>query len=104
MGLIIAWDRQAVVDLDQKADIKVFMARIVSAGMYRVNINIEYGITHQSDPFKSNAGFFRSLLQYHAYHIGIAIGMTARLQPEAQFAVMQHQDMGTVGIQYPRGA
>lgn len=103
MRFVIAGQGYGVIDLQQKSDIKMLMTRVMLTRVYGVNIDIKNRITNQSDMVQCNAGLFRGLGQNHPYHIRVPISMTAGGQPEVKLSVMEHQNMGAEGVEYPCG-
>jgi hypothetical protein len=56
------------------------------------------------DPQIRHAGFFLRLAQRHPRQIGVAIGMSSRLQPPTQLAVVHQQHPLAIRADQPRRA
>jgi hypothetical protein len=90
----------AAICFQQKPDVVVNMGRLGAACRDFMRIHIEDLFTHRAKGLKS--GFLVRLAESDAQDVGVAIGMTSRLQPFVELGVMGKQDTRTALIDDPR--
>lgn len=80
------------VGFEQKPNVVMQMLRYLTPGRNGMYVNVEHG-SLASEPKCCQAGFFLRFLHGHSSYIGVAIGMTTRLQPAVQLTVMNQYDL-----------
>lgn len=96
----VALRHVVAVGKKRKTHVEVFVRGFVAAVRDRVDVDIEDLAVDRHE--RRQPGFLDRFAQRHAQRIAVAVGMSARLQPAIEFAVMQQQHERPVARHDPR--
>jgi hypothetical protein len=98
-GLVRHTERVVAVGAQQEANIVMKMSGYLAMGGDPVDIQVKDLLVDRSDALE--AGLLSGLAKCDAQYVRIAVGVTAKLKPESELAVMGQQNMGAGRIDHP---